>query len=551
MNRNAWRVMKKLVGLIKPLLHVMMLAITFGVIGYLCAISITVLASIAFVSLLGFTIPWSLSTIITIMVVCALLRGILRYIEQASNHYIAFKILAILRHQIFVKLRSLAPAKLEGKDKGNLISLITSDIELLEVFYAHTVSPIVIALVVSLLMVIFIGQIDFILAVVAIVFYSCIGIVLPILFGKKGAVVGKEFRDSFGSMNGFILDSLRGIKESMQFHHGVQRMNEMLQNTRVMEEKQKQLKEVEGCNIASCDSIVLLAGMTMLLLSSYLYMQGNIPFSGVVVATIAILSSMGPVVALSNLSNNLHHTIASGNRLLDLLEEKPLVVDINNQEQCSSDSITVENITFGYDQIRVVENVSLDIKRNQIIGIHGKSGSGKSTVLKLMMRFFAVDKGRICIGDKNIENINTIDLRNNESYVIQDTYLFNDTLANNIAIANPNASMKEIQKAARKASIHDFIIELPDGYNTNVGELGDRLSGGQKQRIGVARAFLHTSDIILLDEPTSNLDSLNEAIILQSLVKEKEDKMIVLVSHRQSTMSIVDTEYHMESSRIS
>lgn len=551
MNRKAWQVMQKLIGLVMPLLHIMILAVSFGVIGYLCAIFITILASIAFVKMLGFTIAWSYSNIITGMIICAVARGILRYIEQASNHYIAFKLLAILRHKIFVKLRTLAPAKLEGKDKGNLISLITSDIELLEVFYAHTISPIMIAIVVSMIMVIYIGQYHIVLGIVAFVFYVIIGAILPIQFGKKGAIIGQNYRDDFGKMNGFVLDSLRGIKESMQYGHGFKRLEEMNLQTDSIEDKQKELKKLEGQNFAYSDMAVLLAGMTVLLTSCYLYMQGIIGFDGIVITTIAMLSSVGPVVALSNLSNNLHHTIASGNRVLDLLEEEPLLKDITGKEGVIASDLTLEHVTFGYDQEKVVEDISLAMTKNQIIGIHGKSGSGKSTLLKLIMRFWQVDKGNIHFGNRSIEDINTTDLRDVQSYVVQDTYLFNDTLANNIALAKHNATMEEIETAAKKASIHDFIIALPEGYQTRVGELGGRLSGGQKQRIGIARAFLHNAPMILLDEPTSNLDSLNEAVILQSLVKEKEDKMIILVSHRKSTMSIVDKEYHMDSSRIS
>lgn len=551
MNRKAWQVMRKLIGLVTPLLHVMVLAVSFGVIGYLCAIFITVLASIAFVKMLGFAIHLSYSSIITLMLICAVARGILRYIEQASNHYIAFKLLAILRHKIFVKLRTLAPAKLEGKNKGNLISLITSDIELLEVFYAHTISPIMIAILVSIIMGIFIGQYHLGLAFVALLFYVWIGAVLPIQFGKRGAKTGQNYRDSFGEMNGFVLDSLRGIKESIQYGHGSKRLEEMNLKTDGIEDKQKELKKLEGKSFASSDMAVLLSGMTMLLTSAYLYSQGAIGFDGMIITTIAMLSSIGPVVALSNLSNNLHHTIACGNRVLDLLEENPSVNDIVGKDTIKPSKLHVDQVTFGYDEQIVVEDISLVLNKNQIIGIHGKSGSGKSTLLKLIMRFWKTNKGNIEFDHRSIEEINTTDLRTMQSYVVQDTYLFNDTLANNIALANPQATIEQIEEAAKKAAIHDFITSLPNGYQTKVGELGERLSGGQKQRIGIARAFLHNAPMILLDEPTSNLDSLNEAVILQSLVKEKEDKMIILVSHRKSTMSIVDKEYYMDSSRIS
>lgn len=551
MNRSGIKVMGKLIGLVKPLLHIMILAIFMGVLGFLCSIFITILGGFGLVNILGINTSLSLKTIFLVVTIFAVLRGILRYLEQASNHYIAFKILALIRNKVFTSLRKLAPAKLEGKDKGNLISIITSDIELLEVFYAHTISPIIIAFLTSLIMVIFIGKYNIVLGVIALLGYITVGVIIPIVSYKKGEDVGKDYRNNFGEMNSFFLDSLRGIRESIQYNATKKRLEDINDLTEKLDEKQKKLKDYEGNIKAVTDGAILTFSLLMLFVSIYLNSKNIINFEGVLISTISMMSSFGPVTALSNLANNLFHTLASGNRVLDILEEEPIVYEIINKKDISFESLKCENVTFSYDKEEILKDVSLDITKNKIVGIQGKSGSGKSTLLKLLMRFWDVNGGEIKISNQNIKNINTSSLRDMESYVTQSTYLFNDTIKNNIKIAKENATMEEIIEASKKASLHEFIEKLPKGYETNVGELGDSLSGGEKQRIGIARAFLHNGPLILLDEPTSNLDSLNEGIILKSLKEECKDKTVVLVSHRKSTMNITDILYKMKGGRFS
>ncbi len=551
MRRSGIRVMGELIGLVKPLAHVMALAIITGVAGYLSAIFITIFGGFAMLNVLKFDVGMSLKVIFISVAVFAAVRGLLRYIEQLSNHYIAFKLLAIIRNKVFTALRRLSPAKLEGKDKGNLISIITSDIELLEVFYAHTISPIAIGLITSLIMVYFIGSYHILLGLIAALGYITVGVIIPIGVSKIGSNVGLKYRNEFGSMNSFMLDSLRGLREIIQYGIGSKRLEEINQRTNQLGEKHAKLKEYEGIAKAITDITILLFSASMLFTSLYLMTSGSIAFDGVVIATISMMGSFGPVVALSSLSNNLRHTLASGNRVLDLLEEAPVVEDVEGKKEIDFTGAACRNIDFSYDNEKILDNYSLDIKKNSIIGIHGRSGSGKSTLLKLLMRFWDADKGKVLISDNNIRNVNTSNLRKMESYVTQETYLFNDTIAENIAVAKQDASMNEIISAAKKASIHDFIESLPDGYNTRAGELGDSLSTGEKQRIGIARAFLHDAPFILLDEPTSNLDSLNEGIILKSLLDESKNKTMVLVSHRKSTMNIADVVYNMESKRVS
>ena len=546
MNRNGLKVMYKLIGLVLPLLHVMVAAITMGVIGFLTAIFIIVLGGVGLLNILGFATALSLKQVIIGIVICAVLRGILRYAEQGSNHYIAFKLLALIRHKVFVKLRKLAPAKLEGKDKGNLISIITTDTELLEVFYAHTISPIIIAFITSVIMTIFIGRYNIFLGVIAIVAYFIVGVIIPVWSSNQGDETGQQYRDEMGDLNSYFLSSVRGINDIIQYGVGKERLDEINRRTDELETKQKLLLKQEGSNRAVTDTAILLCSMAMLFAGCILYTKGEVNFIQVIIPLIALMSSFGPVVAISNLSNNLFHTIAAGNRVLDLLEEEPAVEEVKGNDVTEFADMKLKNVSFSYDEEVILEDFNMDIKQNKIIGIYGKSGCGKSTLLKLLMRFWEVDNGSITIGGKNINEINTSNLRKMQSFVTQDTYLFNDTIANNIGIAKENATMEEIIAAAKKASIHDFIMSLPNGYDSKVGELGGNLSGGEKQRIGIARAFLHDAPMILLDEPTSNLDSLNEGIILKSLMESKENKTIIIVSHRKSTMNIADVVLDVE-----
>lgn len=606
--RSAIVIMGSLIGLVKPLLHIMAAAIILGTVGYLCAIFLTILAGqvilrglagnaagagISVISEAAMKSTWlsgaSVNRILAVMILMAVLRGILHYMEQYCNHFIAFKLLAIIRHKVFAALRKLCPAKLEGRDKGNLISIITTDIELLEVFYAHTISPIAIATLTSVIIVIFIGRYHVLAGVLALASYLIVGVVIPMWNGKRGSQKGMEFRTEFGELNSFVLDSLRGMDETIQYDQGKKRKGQMSDRSRKLAGMQEDLSWMEGSQRSFTNLMILLASFGMLALTIYLYGKGEIGFDGILTCTIAMMGSFGPVVALSSLSNNLNQTLASGERVLSLLEEKPLVEEIldgtefhavgrfNDMEKQDeperitagmyvkgSDSEKIENesvveftgaevshVTFAYEEETILDDYSLKLAPGKITGIHGSSGSGKSTLLKLLMRFWDVNEGMISVDNKDVREISTRHLRDLESYVTQETHLFHDSIANNIAIAKPGATREEIMAAAKKASINDFIMTLPKGYDTEVGELGDTLSGGEKQRIGIARAFLRDSPLLLLDEPTSNRDSLNEGIILKSLKEDKANRTVVLVSHRTSTMKVADVVYEMENGRVS
>lgn len=554
--RSALVIMGSLIGLVKPLFHIMLAAIILGTTGYLCAIFLTILAGQAIINHFVADTDIPVKTILTVMIVIAVLRGILHYAEQYCNHFIAFKLLAIIRHKVFAALRKLCPAKLEGRDKGNLISIITTDIELLEVFYAHTISPIAIAVLTSLIMVIFIGRYHVLAGLLALAAYLIVGVAIPLWNGRKGGEKGMEFRTGFGELNSFVLDSLRGLDETIQYGQGEVRKKQMSFRSEKLTGIQEDLSIIEGFQRAITNLVILLASFGMLALCIGLNLKGEMGFEGILICTIAMMGSFGPVVALSSLSNNLNQTLASGERVLSLLEESPLVEEIPGnigvkENQANFEGAAVERVSFAYEEETILDDYSIQLESGKITGIHGVSGSGKSTLLKLLMRFWDVNQGRIVVDDWDVRETPTGHLRDMESYVTQETHLFHNSIAENIAVGKPGASMEEIIEAAKKASIHDFIMTLPDGYDTEVGELGDTLSGGERQRIGIARAFLHDAPLILLDEPTSNLDSLNEGIILKSLREAAKKKTVVLVSHRKSTMNVADVVYEMKNGRSS
>lgn len=530
----------KLIKLIKNLIPQMIMAILTGVAGFLCATFITVLGGYAILNIMNFDFALSIETLFLLMAIFAVLRGILRYGEQTFNHYIAFKILANVRDKVFLKLRSLCPAKLEGKDRGDLISLITSDVELLEVFYAHTISPVAIAFIMSVIMSLFIGSFHIFMGILSIIAYVTVGITVPVFVSKSGKDTGNIYRNESGELSSYVLESLRGTDEILQYGNLQNRISNIDKKTDELLKTDFKLKSLAGFGRGFTNFVILFFDFLMLILVSWLYTKGSIDFSGVLIPIIALMSSFGPVVALANLGSTLQQTFASGERILKLLDEKETISEVFGKKDIEFNGIECNNITFKYKEEEILKDYGFSLEEKNILGIMGASGSGKSTLLKLIMRFYDVNSGEIKISDVNIKDINTSNLRDMEAYVTQETHLFKDSIKENVKIANLNATDEEIESACKKASIHDFIMSLPKGYDTPVAELGESLSGGEKQRLGIARAFVHNSKLLLLDEPTSNLDVLNEGVILNSLNKEREDKTVILVSHRKSTMSVAD-----------
>ena len=486
--------MGRLIRLVKPLSGYMVLAILMGLVGHLCAAFITIFGGFAVLDLLGFATPVALKTTFVCVLLFALVRGIFRYAEQSCNHFIAFKLLALIRDKVFRALRRLCPAKLEGRDCGDLISVITS---------------------------------------------------------RRSCNTGMRFRTESGALSAFVLDSLRGLNETIQYDRGAERRAEMDARTDALSKEEAKLKRLTGQNMGITNTAILLFDLAMLVSSAALVQRGELTFDGALIAVLALFSSFGPTVALANLGATLQNTFAAGNRVLDILDEEPVVDEVTGQKEVEFTGAEAEHVTFSYGGEDILSDVSVRFPEGSVVGIVGRSGSGKSTLLKLLMRFWDVQKGRVRLSGTDVSSINTGNLREMESFVTQETHLFHDSIKNNLRIAKLDATDDEIVAACKKAAVHEFIMTLPQGYDTSVGELGDTLSGGERQRLGLARAFLHDAPLMLLDEPTSNLDSLNEAVILKSLHEQCAGKTVVLVSHRASTMRIADTVYSVEHGRMS
>ena len=550
--RSPFEIVRRLIVLVKPMLPIMLAAISMGVAGHFCATFITIFGGFGLLTAAGMESPVaSVGTVFVCILVFALLRGVLRYAEQASNHFIAFKLLALIRDKVFGALRRLTPAKLEGRDRGDLISLITADIEQLEVFYAHTISPVCIAVICVIGMTCFTASYHILPALVLLAGYLLVGAALPIWSAKRGDKAAREYRQTLADTNSYVLESLRGLRDTLQYQNTNVRAGGITAHSEALGEKQKAMKYREGVTVGATNTLILLTVLAVLGVSVSLYRSGDMTEGGVLICTLAALSSFGPVVALANLGASLTQVFASADRVLDLLEEEPVTADVTDGSNTVFAGAEAKQVSFAYADEEVLHDLSLTIPEKKIVGITGRSGSGKSTFLRLLLRFWDVSCGSIRFGEEEIHRVNTAALRAQESLVTQETELFDDTIENNIKIAKHDATRAEVEAACKKAALDSFIQKLPKGYDTPVGELGGALSGGERQRIGVARAFLHDAPFLLLDEPTSNLDSLNEGVILKAVRDECREKTVLLVSHRKSTMAAADVSFSVESGRLS
>ena len=549
---SGGRIMASLIALLGSLAYAMVFAVINGSLGFVCSMGVTVFGAVGVAKALGEQIALSYGVIIGMAVGLGVLRGGLRFVEQYCNHYIAFRLLAVLRDKIFAALRRLCPAKLESKQKGSIIAMLTSDIETLEVFYAHTISPICIALTVSAAVMIFVGLVSsWWLALVAALGYIAVGIVAPLISSSAMKEAGVKYRACFSAFNAYFLDSIKGIKDIVLNNAGETRKRGVSERSDALSGYTRELKYKIANATAATEFTVSFMTLIAAGAAVALVAAGEISVGKAIIGVVAIFGSFGPVIAISALPGNLTQTFASGDRVLKLLNEKPVVENIENGENFVFEDLEVKDLSFSYEKDKeVLKDICLNAKRGEIVGIVGKSGCGKSTLLKLLLRFWSKDGGSISYCGKDIEEINSSSLTDNVTMVSQSTYLFDDTIEENLRVAKEDATEEELERACRRASVHDFIVSLPEGYETCAGALGDNLSAGEKQRIGLARAFLRGSGLILLDEPTSNVDSINEGMILRSLAEQKKDKAIILVSHRESTMAIADRVYRIENGRI-
>lgn len=537
-------IMARLIALVGSLAWVILLAVLGGVLGFLAAMAVPVLGALGIAKFLGEPVALSYPQIMALAVACGALRGGLRLWEQYSNHYIAFRLLAALRDRIYQALRLLCPAKLEGRQKGAILSMLTADIETLEIFYAHTISPICIAVLTCLAVLLFVGlYASWYLALAALLGFLLIGVALPLVTGGRLRPSGVAYRREFSAFNGFFLDSVKGVREIVLHNAGPARAQEVDRRSQRLQEQTVRTRRVSALAAGATDLCVCLCLAAALLAGIWLYLAGQLSLGRMVVGVAAVFGSFGPVIAISALPGNLTQTLASGDRVLDLLEEQPAVTPVEHGTDFSFQHLDVRNLTFSYGEGPVLRGLSLTARRGEIVGLIGPSGCGKSTLLKLLLRFWEKDGGQILYNGVDVDECSTKSLLDNATLVSQSTYLFDQTVAENLRLAKPSATQQELEEACRKASIHDFILTLPQGYQTRVGSLGDRLSAGERQRLGLARAFLHDGPLLLLDEPTSNVDSLNESIILRAISRHRQDKCILLVSHRASTIAIADRVY--------
>lgn len=552
LRRSGAVIMARLILLLGKLSYIMVLAVINGSLGYVCAMGVTLFGAVGIAKALGESIAMSYGLIMGLAVGCGVLRGILRYFEQYSNHYIAFRLLAVLRDKIFGALRVLCPAKLESKEKGSIIAMITSDIETLEVFYAHTISPICIAVLVSAGVCLFVGLMSsWYLALTALAGFLAIGVFVPLISSGRLKESGVRYRRAFAGFNAYFLDSIKGIRDIVLHNAGKDREAEVDRRSEELLRETKKMKHDITKAAAATELWVSLFILLTLAVGIFLVLAGRLTLGRMVMGVVAVFGSFGPVIAISALPGNLTQTFASGDRVLNLLEERPAVAPVEQGKTFAYQNLKVSDLSFSYDgNTQVLREICMHAEKGEIIGIVGQSGCGKSTFLKLLLRFWQKDRGTISYNGIDIDEIDGGSLLDNVTMVSQSTYLFDETIAENLRIAKPEATQAELEEACRMASIHDFILTLPQGYETPVGALGDNLSAGEKQRLGLARAFLRGSQLILLDEPTSNVDSINEGMILRALREQKRKKSIILVSHRESTMAIADRIYRVEEGRM-
>ncbi|ELP8596934.1 ABC transporter ATP-binding protein [Listeria monocytogenes] len=538
---SEWTVIRWLLKFVKPLRGKMILAILLGIISNLSVILISLIGAYGILAVI-LVQPLNPYKWLFVMVSCGVLRGVARYLEQYLNHDIAFRLLAIIRERIFSTLRKLGPARLSGKKSGDLITAITSDVEALEVFFAHTISPVFIALGTTIATVGFLGMYDTSLAIILLLGQILVGVVLPMISYKRNKKIGTAYQTEFVGLNQAVMENIASLQDIFQFKLGEARLANLTdRGEKLNKQYQKRLRQ--GSELQILGEWVLIGTATLILVLGSFW---QLPLETILIGTVLSLSSFGSVLALNALGTALLTTFASGKRLYALTEEKPVVTFNGQLELTDFESAELNKVCFSHDgKQAILSKLSLDLPKGKWLGIGGESGSGKSTLVKLLMRYWDPD-GEVNLNNQPLPKITESSLHQLEGVMEQSTFLFEDTIGNNIRLGKKAATLDEVKEAARKAAIDKWIETLPEGYETKIGGQARNLSDGERQRIGLARLFLHDAPLLLLDEPTSNLDYINEQAILNTLRSEIQDKTVLVISHRKTTLDLAEEQWLLE-----
>ncbi|EAG6704582.1 ABC transporter ATP-binding protein [Listeria monocytogenes] len=538
---SEWTVIRWLLKFVKPLRGKMILAILLGIISNLSVILISLIGAYGILAVI-LAQPLNPYKWLFVMVGCGVLRGVARYLEQYLNHDIAFRLLAIIRERIFSTLRKLGPARLSGKKSGDLITAITSDVEALEVFFAHTISPVFIALGTTIATVGFLGMYDTGLAIILLLGQILVGVVLPIISYKRNKKIGTAYQTEFVGLNQAVMENIASLQDIFQFKLGEARLANLTnRGEKLNKQYQKRLRQ--GSELQILGEWVLIGTATLILVLGSFW---QLPLETILIGTVLSLSSFGSVLALNALGTALLTTFASGKRLYALTEEKPVVTFNGPLELTDFERAELNKVCFSHDgKQAILSELSLDLPKGKWLGIGGESGSGKSTLVKLLMRYWDPD-GEVNLNNQPLPKITESSLHQLEGVMEQSTFLFEDTIGNNIRLGKKAATLDEVKEAARKAAIDKWIETLPEGYDTKIGGQARNLSDGERQRIGLARLFLHDAPLLLLDEPTSNLDYINEQAILNTLRSEIQDKTVLVISHRKTTLDLAEEQWLLE-----
>ncbi len=525
---------------------------------------VSIIGNISQMGLMGFGAAFILSvagklkyansvTYCILMIMSGILIVTCRYLEGYFSHAGSYELLAKMRVDMFGTLRKLAPGSLIGRNNGDIMAIAIADIESIEFFFAHTIGPLFTVILLPLVTLIIAGGIDMLFVYALLPIYLIISVIIPILAIKLGRNIGIGYRLKLGELKIFLLDSVYGLSEIQIFDYGKRRNEELEAVNRNINRSIHQLAYHRQLVVSTPTFFIYLARIAVIAVASYLALKGNIDTTGIIILSFLVSASFSSTQSLTTVVSSLLETYAAAQRYFDLEDMVPVVNEIVEPKELKNiDKIEFINVSFSYPEInrKIIENMNLTINFKDKIGLVGESGIGKSTLIRLLLRFYDVTSGQILINGIDIKEYSLQDLRQRIGTLEQDTFLFNDSIAANIALGKPKATKEEIVKAAQMAGIHELIISLPEQYDTMMGELQNRLSGGEKQRIGIARVLLVDPDFLVMDEPTSSLDVINEKGLLKTLAEQFENKTWLIVSHRPSSLTGCDRVIKLENKQI-